>query len=77
MAAKNNIVAFRAEDGLREAIKRAARFHNVNSSLLIKSWIVDRLIAEGFAAVEGQTDGMDKTGDGGVGQGHAEPAAAE
>jgi hypothetical protein len=73
----SNIIAFRAEDGLRAAIEKAATFHGTNMSLLLKSWIVDRLVAEGFAVIEGITDEQDQAGDSRVDESHAEPAGVE
>lgn len=68
MGASNNsnIIAFRAEEGLRNAIEKAATFHGTNMSLLIKSWITDRLVAEGFAVFEAGADtkGSDTQGKG-------------
>lgn len=59
----SNIIAFRAEEGFRNAVEKAATFHGTNRSLLLKSWIVDRLVAEGFAVIEDITDEQDQAGD--------------
>jgi hypothetical protein len=74
MTPTGKTVAFRAESSLRDAIEKAALFHGTNMSLLLKSWIIERLVAEGFATVEGQTDEQNQAGNEGVDRSDAEPA---
>jgi hypothetical protein len=68
--AKADIIAFRADERFRSALDKAAMVHGTDRSVLMRSWLEARMVAEGFL----QEDGDDQTGNEGVDDGGASGA---